>query len=63
MQHSTNPSCACRCGDLLATRVENAKDSEEKDEWELFLDLMEEGVCAGEGVEVGEDITLSLCVP
>ena len=60
MQHSTSPSSACRRGDRLVTRVEKARDSEEKEELELFLDIVEEGVGIGEGVE---DITLSLCVP
>ena len=45
------------------TGVENAKESEEKEELELVLDLVEEGVGVGEGVKAGEDITLSLCVP
>lgn len=45
------------------TSVENAKDREETEELELFLDLVEEEVGVGEGVEAGEDITLSLCVP
>lgn len=45
------------------TIVENAKDSEEKEEYELLVDLVEEAVGVGEGVEAGEDITLSFCVP
>ena len=53
---------ACRRGDRLALKSGKASDTEEKEDPELCLDLVEEAwieVDAEEGLDVGEDITFS----
>ena len=62
LEHSTVPSVACRRGDRLALKSGKASDTEEKEDPELCLDLVEEAwieVDAEEGLDVGEDITFS----
>ena len=62
LEHSTVPSVVCRRGDRLALKSGKARDTEEKEDPELCLDLIEEAwveVDAEEGLNVGEDITFS----